>query len=349
MAKRATIQDVATQSGVSITTVSRFLNGHFGAMSQQTRQKIEAVISTLNYQPNTLAQGLKGSRSRTIAVVVVNIGYPFCVSLIRALTDVFTSSGYRLVVCETGGDPIREQQCLSALEAQQIDAIVMQTNGDNNAQVAELAARIPVVLVDRRFDIPSVTTVITNNEASSYQLTSHLLVNGYQRVLYVTEPPDQVSTRIERLDGYRRACLDSQVPPWIAYVDRSEQNSFDKVIHQLIEHKSLVPVAVYTANGLLMLDLYPLLKAIQWHIPNHLGVSTFDEPDWVHVATPSLTCVRQPVKAMGEFTATRVLQLLEDGSKKRKRVQVLESALVVRDSTRLCQRDASQSIALSRW
>jgi len=336
MQKRVTIQDVAKQAGVSITTVSRYLNGRFDAMSEDTQHRIRDVIATLNYQPNVLAQGLKGNRSKTVAVVVVNIGYPFCVSLIRALQDVFTPAGYSLVVVETGGDSAREYNCLLSLQAQQVDAFVLQTNGDNNRLVEEMATRIPVVFVDRQFPIPGVTSVITNNEVASFDLTSHLFLEGYRRVLYVTEAPDKVSTRTERIDGYRKACKAHKIAPWIALVDRNVPSTFTTAAEQLSDAaESRSPQAVYTANGLLMLELYPFLRTQNWPVPSQLGIATFDEPDWVHIATPSITCVRQPVADIGAYTANTVLHLLEDYKKPETQVQILDSVLVLRDSTRL--------------
>jgi LacI family transcriptional regulator, kdg operon repressor len=334
--KRVTIQEVAREAGTSITTVSRYLNGRYENMSQETKEKIKKIIEMLDYQPNTLAQGLKGNRSRIVAAVVVNIGYPYCVSLIRAIQDVLTPAGYSLAVCETGGDAERELRVLQSLQAQQVDGLILQTNGDNNEELHKIASRTPVVLVDRTFSIPRVASVVTDNEVASNTLTTHLLQQGYKNVMYVTEEVGQISTRDQRLNGYIAACCARGVEPWICWVNRAHPDTFSHAIDALETKKDARPYAVYTANGLLMKEIYEALIDEGMHIPNLLGIATFDEPDWVNLIRPTLTCIRQPTQETGEWAANEILRRMAvDFVPPVVEVQVLKSTLVYGDSTRL--------------
>ena len=151
--KKVTIKDVAREAGVSIATISRYLNQNYSSMSEATKNRIEEVIQNLNYHPNKMAQGLKG-QSRTIAVVVVNMSYPFCVSVIRSISEVLNESGYSLLVCETGEDPDKELTLLRSLVANGVDGIILQTNGKNNDVLHDLAKKMPIVLVDRGHPTP---------------------------------------------------------------------------------------------------------------------------------------------------------------------------------------------------
>ncbi|MHB1682765.1 MAG: LacI family DNA-binding transcriptional regulator [Bacilli bacterium] len=334
--KRVTIHDVAKAAGVSITTVSRYLNQRYDAMSGETKVRIADVIANLHYRPNALAQGLKGNRSKMISVMVVNIGYPYNVSLIRTLTHELDPAGYNLLVCESEGDREREAHLLRSLVAQQIDALVLQTNGDNNALVAEIAAQFPVILVDRHFDIPRVTCVVTDNEPASATLASALYREGYERVLFVTEREDGVSTRQQRLDGYRRACGEYGRNPWIGYVDRGDPATFAALVPEVETAAAGGPVAVYTANGLLMLKLYPALRALSTTQTGRIGLATFDEPDWAPLVFPPLTCVRQPTAEIGAWVGKRLLALLDGRGKLGKpALRTLPSTLIWQKSTSL--------------
>ncbi len=308
--RRITIEDVAREAGVSITTVSRFLNQDYGAMREETKNRIQSVIEQLGYHPNKFAQGLKRNRSKTVAVVVVNMGYPFCVGVIRSLSDVLHEAGYSLLVAETGADADREEKVLRSLMAQPVDGIVIQTNGANNELLAEIAKSTPVVLIDRQFDVPGAVNIVTNNAEASEQLTASLFAQGYQRVLYVTEEVQQISTRVDRLRGYEAACMKAGKLPWVAWIDRARPSTLQEAVHDVMAARPQEPFAVYAANGLIMLDLYPLIRQLDYPVPSAMGIATFDEPDWAKIATPPLTCVRQPTREIGESAADVLLKAL---------------------------------------
>jgi LacI family transcriptional regulator, kdg operon repressor len=306
-----TIKDVAKAAGVSITTVSRYLNRRYDSMSVETRERIEKVIEELNYQPNKMAQGLKG-QTRTIAVVVVNLGYPFAVGVIRSISSVLSEMGYAMLVGESAGDTAQEAQLLQSLISQGVDGIIIQTSGQNNDLLADIALEKPVVLVDRQFDVPGVTNVITNNHEASRELTERLLLQGYQHVVFVSEPPSNLSTRVERLGGYLEACRAAGVSSDPRWVLRDDPASMTQLAEQLFQNPPKKPFAVYTANGLVMLDLYPKLMYLPYSVPTEMGIATFDEPDWVQVTHPRLTCVRQPTDDIGMAAADTVLEQLRE-------------------------------------
>jgi LacI family transcriptional regulator, kdg operon repressor len=337
--RRVTIQDVARLAGVSITTVSRYLNQHYDAMSDDTKNRIRDVIADLNYQPNALARGLKSNQSRMIAVVVVNISYPYCVSLIQTLSNSLSPVGYNVHVCETGGDARRETQILTNITSKQADALIIQTNGDNNELLAEIAGHMPVVLVDRQFDIPGTSCIVTNNHDASYQITDYLFKEGYSEILYVTEVEEHISTRIERKSGYIEACRNHGKAPWVEFVDRQNPQTFAELASSLEERRHQEPFAIYTANGLLLMQLYRNLRGLLRKVkqPVQIGIATFDEPEWVSLVNPSMTCVRQPVEQIGEWAAKAVVTRIKKGEAqmRTRKVRVLPSSLVIGDSTRL--------------
>lgn len=332
--KRPTIADVARAAGVSITTVSRYLNQRFEYMSSRTRTHIAQVIRELDYRPNAMAQGLKANRTKLIAVIVVNISYPFCASVIRALSDVMAPAGYGLLVFDSGGDDKREREFLLSLRSQNVDGIVIQTNGANQDLLRSFAQEVPTVMVDRRFDIPDVTNVITNNEQASYALTMKLFQSGYEDVLYVTEPESGISTREDRLLGYRRACRESGRIERVAWVDKTSPDTFQDFITQMTAADIQKPCAVYTANGLIMLELYPRLLALNWSVPGQLGLATFDDPDWASVTSPPLTSIRQPTQEMGRLAANVILGKVSDASdESHQSVHTIPSEVIIRQST----------------
>lgn len=334
--KRPTIEDVAREAGVSITTVSRYLNQRYEYMSAKTKAHIGQVIHRLDYRPNAMAQGLKANRTKLVAVIVVNISYPFCASVLRALSDVMAPAGFGLLVYDTGGDAEREREFLLSLRSQNVDGIIIQTNGANQDLLREFAQDVATVMVDRRFDIPDVTNVITDNEQASYQLTMELFQSGYKDVIYVTEPEAGISTREERLMGYRSACQAAGHNERIAWVDKTSPQTFRDFIEQMKSQTLRKPCAVYTANGLIMLELYPQLVALNLTVPTQLGLATFDDPDWASVTTPPLTSIRQPTEEMGRLAANVILGKVSDAANEHHQsVHTIPSQVIIRQSTML--------------
>lgn len=332
---RITIKDIAQEAGVSITTVSRFLNHEFKYMSEDTKSKIDEVIRTLNYKPNPLAQGLKGL-SRTVSIVVTNLNYPLCISVIREVSKITHDKGFNLLVCETDGNTAREESIFQSLVARSVDGIIIQTNGLNNRYIQEIAAKIPVVFFDREYDIPYTINLVTNNMEISEQLTVKLFEEGYGQVLYITEQVSNLSTRTQRLEGYKNACKRFNLTPWVETVNHKDPASFKSVIATLEAHKDKGPFAVYTANGLIMLKLYPYLRATNYTVPFQMGLATFDRPDWADIMTPELTCIDQPAEAMGQLAATTLLKSISTNKllPKSKR-KVIDSKLVISGSSKL--------------
>ncbi|MEH7078951.1 LacI family DNA-binding transcriptional regulator, partial [Bacillus velezensis] len=115
--KTITISDVAKYANVSKSTVSQFLNQRYDYMSEKTKQKIEAAIQELNYQPNFVARSLKQKSTFTVGVVVANILHTFSTQVIRAVEDYFHEQGFHIIVCNADDEPEKEKKYIEMLRA----------------------------------------------------------------------------------------------------------------------------------------------------------------------------------------------------------------------------------------
>ncbi len=332
MPKRTTIQDVARAAGVSVTTVSRYLNGRYDSMSEKTREKIAAVIAELGYRPNALAKGLKAQRTETVGAIVVNMSYPFCVGFLRAFSRTLGAAGYHLMVAESEGDAKRERQLIESFVANRVEAIALQTSGDNNDYLADLAREMPVVLVDRAFAIPNAYAIGTNNRDASREMAWQLFDLGYDWVVYLTEDARGIPTRMHRLEGYLDACRVALREPVVMRVRRGDPASFRAALARVDACARKERTAVYTANGLVLMECYRSLRALGYQVPDELGIATFDEPDWADLVDPPLTCVRQPVEQMGE-TAGQIITARLRGEHVPSGILVVPSSVVMGGST----------------
>ena len=126
-----TIADIARQANVSTTTISRYLNGKYEYMSEQSREKIARIIKETGYRPNKMARGLKMQQSRVIGFVVADIANPFSSILAKGINDACRKAGYSMTLANTDEDPALERNAIRSMLDQRVDGIVIHQCGEN--------------------------------------------------------------------------------------------------------------------------------------------------------------------------------------------------------------------------
>ena len=130
MKKVTTIHDISARAGVSITTVSRFLNGNYSNMSEKTRKRLEHIVQELDYHPNSLARGLKSQSSGIIGCVIADMGNPFSALLLKGIQTVCRSNGYKLMTLDADNDSLLEKEAYKILLDTPVEGIICNTTGN---------------------------------------------------------------------------------------------------------------------------------------------------------------------------------------------------------------------------
>lgn len=147
--KKLTIDDVAQKAGVSKSTVSQFLNKRFKYMSEATKNRIEAVIEELNYQPNGLARSLKQNRTHMVGIIVANIDYTLSIQCIRAIENELQHHGIQVIICNADENAEKESKYVETLIARQVDGLIIFPTGNNPSAYSKLVeADFPLVFMD---------------------------------------------------------------------------------------------------------------------------------------------------------------------------------------------------------
>jgi LacI family kdg operon repressor len=196
MKKKVTISQVAEQAGVSKTTISRFLNGQYGNMSKETKERIASIIEELNYRPSRQAQALKSKRSYLIGVVVADISNMYSSLLLKGIGAVLERNGYQMIIMDAANSVKQERSLLEKLLDQGVEAIILQASSRNaeNYQFIQ-DYNIPLLLVDRQTEPVIWPLVTTNNQETVEEILHQALQKDYQKVLVVSEPLQDVTTR----------------------------------------------------------------------------------------------------------------------------------------------------------
>ena len=201
--KNVTIGDIAKAAGVSRTTVSRFLNGKFSMMSEDTRSRIETVIRMSNYHPNSLAQSLRGRNSMQIGVVVSDISSPFGSSMVRGVGHTLLEAGYVPLIVDSKDNLELEEHLIQTLLCRRVDGLIVNTASYVNPSLIRVACDgVPVVLCDRYVSDFRFPFVGSQHFSVMPKLVSHLKEEGFCKVAFFTQEYHTNSARFNRRNAY---------------------------------------------------------------------------------------------------------------------------------------------------
>ena len=324
----ATIKDVAKLAGVSMATVSKYING--GNVRDPNREAIRQAIETLDYRVNPFARSLKSQRSRSIGILLPDISAPFFGSVVTALDKTLRENGYHCLISCYSSNHGMERDNLSFLISAGIDGLIYIPEDLSAEEYYELTANynVPMVQMDRL--IPGVDTdaVLVDNADIVYAATTELIGRGHRRIALVTGPKS-VFTAKERQVGYLRALSDHGI---LSDDDLfiSEFNAFSTGYHSCDALLSLAspPTAVLTTNYDITLGLVTAIRERGLRIPEDMDLFGFDCVDVCSMMRPPLPVVKQPEQRIGQTAAEYLLQRLE-GYSGPSRVTRLKSELVL--------------------
>lgn len=327
-----TISDVAKRAGVANITVSRVLNGAEN-VNPVTRRRVEQAIQELGYLPNLAARSLRSGQTRTLALLVPDIGNPFWPSVARGIEDAAQSGGYSIFLCNTDENPTKQRDYLFAVLQQRVDGVILAPCDPDAASLAPLREQgTPTVIIDRRVDGWDVDTVYADSVSGARALIQHLLNLGHTRIAALTGPAG-VSTAEDRLLGYRLALHEAGIaaePRLLRYGEYRTTSGYQMAKDVLAA--GLAPTAFFAANQAIALGVLDALTERGLDVPRDVALVSFDDlPDVDHLF-PFLTVVAQSAYDMGLNAAQLLLSRMSAGVALQPRHVVLPTRLILRYS-----------------
>ncbi|WP_343463760.1 LacI family DNA-binding transcriptional regulator [Pantoea sp.] len=331
---RATISDVARAAKTGKTSVSRYLNGEVHVLSPDLKARIEQAIADLNYRPSQMARGLKRGRTRLIGLIIADITNPYSVDVLSGIEAACRARGFTLLMCNTNNEVDREQYYLQLLSSYQVEGIVVNAVGMHEEVLNRLQqSMLPMVLIDRKIPDFACDVVGLNNPEASQNATQHLLDNGYDALLFVSEPLGSVNTRRERLAAFRTCCQrHPQVHAENAEVPLHDAPLLAECLRDFYQRHHDKRCAVIAANGALTLQVARALQSLALRWGEDIGLLGFDELEWAALAGVGITTLKQPTWQIGYAALERVIARIE-GSDDAVYEQVFSGELVERGSS----------------
>jgi DNA-binding LacI/PurR family transcriptional regulator len=331
----ASIKEVARHAGVSLGTVSNVLNRP-EVVAPVTRQRVLDAIADLGFVRNDAARHLRAGRSRTVAIVVLDVANPFFTDVASGAEAVVEEAGCMVVVCNSGEDPARERRHLDLLEEQRVRGVLVTPVSDGRQPRLErfVERGIPVVLVDRGARSANQCSVAVDDVMGGRLAADHLAAQGHRRVAFVGGP---LSLRqvADRLDGATGALSERGVaPPRVVETAHltvaAGRDAVDEIAALPAGER---PTAIFCANDLLALGVLQGLIARHLRVPEDMAVIGYDDIEFAAGAAVPLSSVRQPREELGRTAAQLLLEETGDGRQHQHRHVVFQPELVVRKSS----------------
>ena len=337
--KRVSMQDIATELGLSITTVSFVLNGKSAAMgiSEATVKKVNDLILKKGYNPNSAARILRTGKSNTIALIVEDIGNHFFGNIAKIIELEAYKNGYKVFFSSTEGDNQIAKGLIAAMQQSAVDGLIITATSGMEEEIIKLKKeKKPFILMDRI--IPEIDTdyVGVDNFFGGFELTTHLLQSGYKKIGFVSITSN-MSQMIDRKKGYEKALRNKKISIDSNLILEVEFSENDKItvasIQKFLKENKCMDAVFFATNylGLLGIEAIQLNKL---KIGKDIGMVSFDDHDVFRLMTPSITVAAQPITEIASKTIELLLKKLEKGKKQTKTViEIIKPHIIIRNSS----------------
>jgi LacI family transcriptional regulator len=322
---KPTIKDVAAAAGVSVSTVSKYVNAT-QRFSPTVEARLKGAIEELGYRSDPLARSMVTGKTRTIGLTILDISNPHFTSIVKGANRIALQHDYTLLLVDTEESQQRERALLESL-ALRVDGMLVSSRLADESLQWLLDLDKPIVMLGRSERLPN-SSVGTDSHLAAYMLTRHLLSLGHRRIAYLGFPKSRWND--ERLAGIedclREQGLSSQVHEAPAPSAAAGEDACSAIM--LAPNP---PEAVVCYNDLMALGFIKELRALGFRLPQDVSVAGFDNVPYGEYASPSLTTVDLQSEKMGEFAMTRLINEL--GGNAERGYSMLEPRLVIREST----------------
>ena len=325
--KRVTIQDIADEANVSISTVSRVLN-ETAPVRESKRVAVLAAIERLDYRPNTFAQGLAGGQSFTIGVLTQEISSPFYDAILHGTLNGLRGSGYSPLIADGHRHTEQEQKAISTLFSRQVDGLIIIHPMNESEYLQEISAERPIVVFGRA--IPSMYTIIINDFEGGYNATKHLIDLGHRKIAHIAGIMSH-SDSVERLNGYEQALRDAGLSVHESLIVEGQFTEQSGVMAvEMLLTRGLTFSALFAGNDQMAYGARLALHRHGLRVPEDVSIIGYDDQHGSAYTIPPLTTMHQPAAVIGKMAATSLLRLLK--GEELQPVQ-LSAELIIREST----------------
>lgn len=333
--KRPTQADVARLAGVSRATVSYVLNDQESRVpiSPETRERVQEVIKSVGYEPDTRAQSLRSGDSKIIGLLIPDIHNPHYWQMVDGVEEETYKAGYDLILAHSSVDKEREEYLIRALTRRTISGVIFVPSQHYlREQLVErlrsLGRPMPIVGVEALgFDYNA-----TDYRRGTKEVLAYLLKLGHQRFAFINGVANlEVGT--DRLEVYLKVLRDKGIPERHRVVENCgfEVEDGYQTALKILSRKPR-PTALLVINDLLAIGAIRAANDLGLQVPRDVSIASFDDLPISSYVVPRLTTVRRDNRAIGKALTKLLLERLKNPKRPQQRLE-LPTEFIIREST----------------
>ena len=309
MEDMATLEDVAARAGVTVTTVSRMLNGKV-PVSPKTRSKIEEAMRALNYHPNELARSLAKQRSNLIGLMVPSAKQYFFAELIQEAEDAVAAQGCQLLLCVSDKELHKERAYYQMLLGDRVRGIIVASYSLGFDKIAHYGA--PLFYIERKSGDGTPCALMDSLQGGRLA-GEHLIGKGCRRLLYLSGNASKNSVSRERYEGFCAACAENGIDKpvlkeagWDEFVALDYERTVEELFRDYPETDGIL-----ASNDLIAATVlrYALRHGIK--VPEKLKIVGYDDTTFAALCPMGLTTIHQPIAEIAAFAVDSIIRRAE--------------------------------------
>ncbi len=333
----ATIKDIAERAGVSTATVSNVIKGKRNKVSKETIEKIEKIITELNYVPSMGARILSEKRSKIIGVICTfmnvkdnSLKDPFTAELLGVIENEIRKNGYYMMLYASN----KPEEIKNLVSTWSVDGLIFAGINEKTYNNLRKISKKPVVVIDGYYKNDDFYNVGTNDEEGGYIITKYLIDKGHKNIIFVDETNKKGNSIKtvdgERLKGFKRALKEIGIKYTTnnhVYIDPlNKEKSFDEI-------KNKNSTAVVCSSDNIAFEVINGLKKRNICVPENISVTGFDDVYLSSLSSPALTTINQNINEKGEKAVRMLINIIEEKHIENKNIHISVS-IKERDSVK---------------
>lgn len=305
----ANMKDLAKAAGVSLATISRVFNNS-EQVTAKTKEHVLKVAKELNFRPNKMAAALRKGRNSSIGVVVPDINREVFSAAIKSMEEVFSQSGYNIIICQTQESYEKEKKVIENLKQLRVSGIIISISKETK-KINHLASLkdegIPIIFFDRSLELGIVNSVVINNYNGAYQATNHLIEQGCRNIIHLAGR-EEVTIFRERRRGFKAALEDNAIntnADTILPFDDGHAEGVSLLKKLLSSNKK--PDGILANGDIAALVAIRVINEMAIKVPEEIAIIGFGDSNFCEYLKPSLSSVNQRNEDVGKLAASILL------------------------------------------
>lgn len=309
----STIKDVAKKAGVSVGSVSRYINKF--ELKPRTKVAIEEAIKELNYEPNVYARGFKVNRTNTVALIIPTVWNPFFGELAYNIEKSLSEYGMKMILCNSQDNYEIELQYITMAKQNKVDGVIAITYSDVDKYIH---SNMPIISIDRYFS-ENITYVTSDNFEGGRIAAKELIKGGCESIAFIGSGSKIDNATRNRKKGFINYCEENNISYKVCDSIGGSQEFSGKLDEFLYDNFNEIKKidGIFTITDQYALDVIEKLKKFNVDVPTDVQIIGYDGIRSHQKDTIRISTIRQPIERIAKEAVKALINIIDNKEMKK--------------------------------